>query len=158
MEIQLTVKSKSGGGTRSLRFPAAQPVVAGRNPEAAVPLEGTALSREHFSIECRSGRLYVADNSSNGTWVNGALVGRGQKRELRPEDVVEVAGYEINCLLAGEPTAPAAVIRAPASAPVPAGAWAAFRARLGPPLEGAEKFSLLLIAATAVLTAIYLSS
>ena len=103
MDIQLFVRSKSDGAVRSYKFPAGPPVVIGRNPEAVVPLEGSALSRDHFSIEYRGGSLYVTDTSSNGTWVNGELVGRGKSKAVGVADLVEVAGYEINYKLAGEP-------------------------------------------------------
>src|ERR1700722_11550440 len=93
LEIQLFVKAKSDGSVRSFKLPAGPPVVIGRNPEAVVPIEGSALSRDHFSIEYRDGSVWVADTSSNGTWINGDLIGRGKSRPVGIADLVEVAGY-----------------------------------------------------------------
>ena len=79
MEIQLFVKAKSDGSARNYKLPAGALVVIGRNPEAVVPLEGSALSRDHFSIEYRDNAVWINDTSSNGTWVNGELDWTGQQ-------------------------------------------------------------------------------
>jgi len=166
LDIQLFVKTKSDGAVRSFKFPAGAPVVIGRNPEAVVPLEGSALSRDHFSIEYRGGSVYVTDTSSNGTWVNGELIGRGKSRVIGVADLVEVAGYEINYKLLGEPAQSAAQSAAGAtprgtSPAGPAPAWQGFldRARnfVGP-FGGAEKMAAGLILCAAVLTLIYFYS
>ena len=166
MDIQLFVRSKSDGAVRSYKFPAGPPVVIGRNPEAVVPLEGSALSRDHFSIEYRGGSLYVTDTSSNGTWVNGELVGRGKSKAVGVADLVEVAGYEINYKLAGEPAQSDTKATPPAispsqSAASPAPAWLGFldpaRKFVGP-FGRAEKLAVVLILCAAALTLIYFYS
>ena len=166
MDIQLFVKTKSDGAVRSFKFPAGPPVVIGRNPEAVVPLEGSALSRDHFSIEYRGGSVYVTDTSSNGTWVNGELIGRGKSRAIGVADLVEVAGYEINYKLLGEPAQSASQSAAGATSPgtSPAGPAPAWKGLLGRarnfvgPFGGAEKTAVGLILCAAALTLIYFYS
>lgn len=165
MEIQLFVKSKSDGAVRSYQIPAGAPVVIGRNPEAVVPLEGSALSRDHFSIEYRDGSVWVADTSSNGTWVNGELVGRSKSRPVGIADLIEVAGYEFNFKLVGVPTAPVAPT-APgqkhnnAALPAPT-ALGGLLDRIGSfvgPFGGAEKLAVVLILSSIALVLIYFYS
>lgn len=154
MDIQLFVKSKADGSVRSFKLPAGAPVVIGRNPDAVVPLEGSALSRDHFTIEYRDGSVWVADTSSNGTWVNGELIGRGKGRPVGIADLIEVAGYEFNYKLAG------------AAAPEPATRPAATRQagvldRIGNfvgPFGGAEKLALAAILGAIVLVIVYFNS
>ena len=172
MDIQLFVKTKSDGAVRSFKFPAGPPVVIGRNPEAVVPLEGSALSRDHFSIQYRDGAVYVTDTSSNGTWVNGELIGRGKSKTVGIADLVEVAGYEINYKLLGSPSPSATSSNAkaippgtspakPAAVPTAAPAWKGpldqVRDFVGP-FGRVEKFAVLLILCAAALTLIYFCS
>ncbi len=166
MEIQLFVKSKADGSVRSYTLPVGAPVVIGRNPEAVVPLEGSALSRDHFSIEYRDGTVHVSDTSSNGTWVNGDLIGRGKTRAVGIADVVEVAGYEFNYKLSGEAKQAGAVAvtrpGGPArNLPDPTSGWTRAldqaRAFVGP-FGGAEKMAVALIVSAATLVIIYFYS
>ncbi len=164
MEIQLFVKTKSDGSVRTYKLPVGAPVIIGRNPEAIVPLEGSALSRDHFSIEYRDGSVWVADSSSNGTWINGELIGRGKSRVAGMADVVEVAGYEFNYKLTGDPTPSGAAVVKTAGAvtpPSPAPVWSRVvdqvRTFVGP-FGGAEKMAVALILSAATLVFIYFNS
>lgn len=169
MDIQLFVKTKSDGTVRSFKFNADAAVVIGRNPEAVVPLEGSALSRDHFNIQYRDGTIYVTDTSSNGTWVNGELIGRGKSKAVGIADQIEVAGYEMNYKLlatpekasgqaVAKPGAPAAAT-SPKAPPVPA--WRGILTKVSDfvgPFGGAEKFAVLLIVCAAALTLVYFNS
>jgi predicted component of type VI protein secretion system len=166
LDIQLFVKTKSDGAVRTFKFPAGPPVVIGRNPEAVVPLEGSALSRDHFSIEYRGDSVYVTDTSSNGTWVNGELIGRGKSKAVGVADLVEVAGYEINYKLLGGPEQSPPQTAVPATSPARSGAsappaWMRFldpaRKFVGP-FGRAEKMAVVLILCAAALTLIYFYS
>ena len=164
MDIQLFVKAKSDGAVRSYTLPAGAPVVIGRNPEAVVPLEGSALSRDHFSIEYRDGSVWFTDTSSNGTWVNGELIGRGKSRAVGIADLVEVAGYEFNYKLSGT-AQPATAATKPGVQSGPASAAAQSRQGLLDqighfvgPFGGAEKMAVVVILCAAGLVLIYFYS
>ncbi len=49
-----------------------EPVTLGRGPENSLVVPGTSASREHAKITTRSGRFYLVDHSTNGTYVRQA--------------------------------------------------------------------------------------
>lgn len=62
--------------------------VVGRSRSCDVRLVDDAVSRRHARVTVRGGCWTIEDlGSSNGTWVNGRPLDRG---ELRPGDVVEL--------------------------------------------------------------------
>ena len=65
------------------------PFIVGRDPErSALAVEDPRASRAHFSVTMRDGSYYLQDlGSSNGTFVNGALV--GSERLLADGDTIE---------------------------------------------------------------------
>ena len=76
-------------------------VIVGRTPTCDVDLthylEGylKAISRQHFKIAYSRGEgYYIVDISHNGTWINNSLLSRGERRILRDEDIVKLAGAE----------------------------------------------------------------
>lgn len=68
----------------------------GRGPQSPLPLDGSALSREHFSLVKEAGAVRIRDLSSNGTWVNGQRLGRADQPPLAPGAVIEIAGYRFH--------------------------------------------------------------
>jgi predicted component of type VI protein secretion system len=58
-------------------------------------LDGTGISREHLAIQSEEGGLYITDLSSNGTWVNGSRVAKGQKLRIKDGDLIELPGFEV---------------------------------------------------------------
>lgn len=69
--------------------------VFGREITSPVRLEGSEISREHFTLTLQDDGVYLEDLSANGTQVNGDTVARGRSRKLREGDVVSVPGYEL---------------------------------------------------------------
>lgn len=71
----------------------------GRGPGVDWVLADTEqmVSRRHFTAAFRGGDWQVADESSNGTFVNhdGAPIGKGNRRTLRDHDRLRAGPYEI---------------------------------------------------------------
>src|SRR4030095_11872531 len=86
MQVQLVVKSSSEPTPRDYIFRMKERVVLGRSPESAVPLEGTAISREHLVLELNGDKVYATDLSNNGTWVNGNRLKREEPIQLSSGD------------------------------------------------------------------------
>ncbi|MDE2295913.1 MAG: type VI secretion system-associated FHA domain protein TagH [Gammaproteobacteria bacterium] len=68
-----------------------------RDNEWMLPDPERYLSGKHVRIECRAGRYYLVDTSSNGTYVNGAQVplGRFHDYALQDGDYVRIGEYEL---------------------------------------------------------------
>lgn len=57
-------------------------------------------SRQHAAITLDKNGLVVEDlNSLNGTWVNGARLAAGQKRPLRPNDVIQIGTVHLRLVI-----------------------------------------------------------
>ena len=51
--------------------------------------EIAALSQYHFTIErVNTEKIFIEDHSSSGTYVNGSLIGKGNKGHLRSGDTI----------------------------------------------------------------------
>ncbi len=85
-ELRLTYKDRHVNlDTRLLEF------VIGRNPSCDLVVDDAFASRRHASIECRRGKFFVLDHSTNGTYV-GKL--DGEVTLLRREALqLEGAGF-----------------------------------------------------------------
>ena len=71
-------------GVRVLHLTSDNSLVVGRSSEADVVLPDSMLSRRHARFEYRAGRVWVQDlNSTNGTRVNGAEIGRDAAARMR---------------------------------------------------------------------------
>lgn len=64
----------------------------GRTKAANLILSSRTVSRHHADVTYDSGRYVLYDNSSNGTWINGALVAVAQA--LREGDTVKFGDVE----------------------------------------------------------------
>jgi hypothetical protein len=68
-------------------------LVIGRNPACDIVLSGAAVSRRHARLSFRDGNWILQDlDSTNGTVVNGALVGRCK---LQPGDGVNIGDEQL---------------------------------------------------------------
>jgi hypothetical protein len=57
-------------------------------------------SRQHAAITFDNNFLVVEDlNSLNGTWVNGARLPIGQKRPLKPNDVIQIGTVQLKLVI-----------------------------------------------------------
>ena len=99
---------------RGLKIGAEFPIYEGRNTlghfaEKPVDIdlmnqesvEQIWCSRQHAVITFDKGIVAVEDlNSLNGTWLNGVLVPRGQRRQLKPGDVLQVGTVQMRLEMA----------------------------------------------------------
>lgn len=92
-------------------------IVLGRGPQSPIALDGSAVSREHLSLEVRGGALWATDVSSNGSYFNGRTLTPGAPQLVGPSDEVRVGDYTVRFrVVADEPEPPAP---APSERPVP---------------------------------------
>lgn len=81
--------------TLNLTFRPGQDAAIGRDKELCGPAafpDAVILSRVHCSFTItEQGEAAVQDLSSNGTFLNGARIGKGNRRVLRKGDTVTVA-------------------------------------------------------------------
>lgn len=110
MEVQLLVRSNSEEAPRDYIFPMKERVVLGRSPESAVPLEGTAISREHLVLELVGDTVYATDLSNNGTWINGNRLRREERIQLSSGDSLELPDYQISFHVHQKPEGPAPIV------------------------------------------------
>ncbi len=96
METVLTFHSKIDGAVQELRCPANERVVLGRGPDSPILLDGTGISRDHIAIQVEEENLFITDLSSNGTWINGERIPKGQRCRVRESDLIELPGYEVH--------------------------------------------------------------
>lgn len=104
MEIFLSIRAKADSSTREVKFGIGDGLVVGRGAEQGVLLDGPDLSREHLVITAQDANLFVADLSSNGTWVNGKKLQRSVKVRVQEGDLIEVPGYALSFKLANQPS------------------------------------------------------
>jgi predicted component of type VI protein secretion system len=76
-----------------------QKITIGRHLGSPVVLQGDRLSRHHFSLMVIDGALTVEDLSSNGTWLNGALLKEQMSAQVKSGDIVEIPGYEMQVMI-----------------------------------------------------------
>lgn len=93
MNILLSIRSTSDQSIREVHYALDDQLVIGRGAEQGILLDGEGLSREHFLLGTDGTNFYLADLSSNGTWINGTKLARSVRTRVRPEDSIEVPGY-----------------------------------------------------------------
>ncbi|CAK7272731.1 serine/threonine protein kinase [Sporothrix epigloea] len=89
-----TKEGKKGGKNNGSDHPSSKGYLIGRHPECDVVVDDPIISNRHCLIFAEhKGHDTVAileDLSSNGTFINEALVGRNQRRELQEKDEIAV--------------------------------------------------------------------
>jgi class 3 adenylate cyclase len=69
---------------------------AGVEPSRRLILDNPAISRDHVELRSEPGRgAHLVDMSTNGTWLNGRRVERGEAIPLRDGDRIELGGQEL---------------------------------------------------------------
>lgn len=69
---------------------------AGIDPRQRLILDDPSISRDHLELRCgRGGITWLVDHSTNGTWVNGRRVERGEPVALDDGDRIEVGDLEL---------------------------------------------------------------
>lgn len=125
-----------------MRLGADSPVVLGRGPDSPLMLAGTGISRDHVRLHCEGEVVWVTDLSSNGTWINGRRLTRGQSYALKAGDAVQLPGYDLEIGILNLETMPA-VAQAGAASDHPAAANAGKFSFLAPVTRFARSFSAL---------------
>lgn len=95
MELLISARSHTDGVEQRVRLAADSPIVLGRGPDSPLLLAGTGISRDHVRLHCEGEIIWVTDLSSNGTWINGRRLTRGQAYALKTGDAVQVPGYDL---------------------------------------------------------------
>jgi serine/threonine protein kinase len=83
--------------TKSISFSAAIEVIVGRDPATcAISFPDVAvLSRQHCRVFTMGRDAFLHDNSSNGTFLNGKLIGKDNKHLLRNGDIIAVVNPKL---------------------------------------------------------------
>lgn len=67
-------------------------LIIGRQPDCAIWLESTAVSRQHAQVVCRDSQYFVEDlGSSNGTYLNGKRI--EERASFTEEDTLQIGPY-----------------------------------------------------------------
>lgn len=109
MNVRVLIRSKSGEVPQEVLVPAEAPFVLGRGSNSAAPLDGPGISREHLAVGLEGNSIVVTDLSVNGAWVNGKRLPAKEKYRVKPSEVVELPGYELEFQPVSPPQTPAAV-------------------------------------------------
>jgi pSer/pThr/pTyr-binding forkhead associated (FHA) protein len=104
--IEFFISGKNDPRSLTLNWDLNDRAVFGREITSPFRLEGPEISREHFALAARDNLIYIEDLSSNGTFLNGGRVFKGQWQRVSLGDVIEVPGYQIQVGL--NPPEPAA--------------------------------------------------
>ncbi len=78
-------------------------LLIGRAPEAWLRLEDDEVSLHHASVTWSGAEWRLADLSSNGTWVDGARVPRGEPIAVTDETVFRMGATELRLVLSPPP-------------------------------------------------------
>jgi len=160
LQLELFVTSKTDNKVQSFRCELRDRLILGRGPESPVPLEDSAISREHLAFWLEAGAIFAADLSNNGSWVNGTRIPRSPGSRVAEQDSIEVPGYEIRFRVLPDTaaeTAPASLPPAAAQASGPASAGQRLSAVAGA-FSGLEKFLVVLALVSLGLLVYYLGS
>lgn len=69
---------------------------AGVEPSRRLILEDPSISRDHVELRSEPGRTaLLVDMSTNGTWLNGRRVERGEPIAIRDGDRIDLGGHEL---------------------------------------------------------------
>jgi pSer/pThr/pTyr-binding forkhead associated (FHA) protein len=86
--VRLSIQDAgSAGAPRALEVDR-YPVVLGSSAQADVEISGYYVSARHCTLHWEGERLWLADHSTNGTWVDGEHISRGARMPLANGAVV----------------------------------------------------------------------
>jgi predicted component of type VI protein secretion system len=162
VELSISVRSEKTGALDTVKCSLDTAVTLGRGPESPVALDGSGISREHLRLHIEGNALLVTDLSSNGTWLNGRRLTRGEPHAVTSAEAIRIPGFEI-CV---DPQNGSGGAAKQASAAAPQ--TAVEPARVGGPLESVlalwaslsnvDRFLIALAVATVVLVVLYFTS
>ncbi|HEY4046382.1 MAG TPA: FHA domain-containing protein [Acidobacteriaceae bacterium] len=159
MQVRLVVTNKVLNEATNCDFAVEEKITIGRHLGSPVLLQGDGLSRHHFSLMLVDNGLTIEDLSSNGTWLNGALLKAQMSARVKSGDIIEVPGYEMQVMLQGAEVAQKAQAKAPIALPSnePGPDRKASRAAVVRLLEPREAALLLFAVASFALISFFLS-
>ena len=99
MQVRLIVTNLASKEDTTCDLAVEEKIAIGRHLGSPVLLQGDRLSRHHFLLMVVDGALTVEDLSSNGTWVNGALLKEHMSARVESGDLIEVPGYEMQVMV-----------------------------------------------------------
>jgi predicted component of type VI protein secretion system len=99
MQVRLVVTNKASKESSNCALALEEKIIIGRHLGSPVVLQGDRLSRHHFSLIVIDGALTVEDLSSNGTWLNGALLKEQMSAKVKSGDIIEIPGYEMQVII-----------------------------------------------------------
>ena len=99
MQVRLVVTNKASNDSSSCDLALEEKITIGRHLGSPVVLQGDRLSRHHFSLMVIDEALTVEDHSSNGTWLNGALLKEQMSAQVKSGDIIEIPGYEMQVMV-----------------------------------------------------------
>jgi predicted component of type VI protein secretion system len=161
MQVAISVRSEETGALDTVRCALDTAVMLGRGPESPVQLDGTGISREHLRLHMEGNALFVTDLSSNGTWVNGRRLTRGEPQAVTSTEAIRIPGFEIHIesgSLKAERKQPAAPASEAAAEPVRVGGRLKSVLALGASFSKLDRFLIALALATIVLVVLYFIS
>ena len=95
MDVRVLIRPKSGDQPQEVLVPGQTPFVLGRGPSSAALLDGPGISRDHLAVSLEGANILVTDLSVNGAWVNGKRLPTNEKYKMKPGEVLELPGYEL---------------------------------------------------------------
>lgn len=102
MKTKLVIEEiRKGAENRVLGSLSEGEVLVGRDPTCGIPLQNTAVSRQHGVFQqFKDHWLYKDLGSTNGSWLNGLPLGEGQWRIVRTGDLMQLADIAVKIGLA----------------------------------------------------------
>jgi predicted component of type VI protein secretion system len=113
MKLRLVVTNKESKESINFDLAIDDKITIGRHLGSPVLLQGDGLSRHHFSLAIVDGALSLEDLSSNGTWLNGALLKAQMSAQVKSGDIIEVPGYEMLVMMQSSDAPKSAQTEAP---------------------------------------------
>ncbi len=95
MNVRVLIRPKSGAAEQEVVVPGESPFVLGRGNSSAAVLDGPGISREHVEVSLDGANILVTDLSVNGAWINGKRLPPNEKHRVKPGEIVELPGYEV---------------------------------------------------------------
>ncbi|TCO78108.1 FHA domain protein [Plasticicumulans lactativorans] len=144
MPLTLTITSyqKLTPGVEAVRTLAEGTLSIGRavGNDWVLPDPELVISGRHCLIQAHGGDYYVTDTSTNGVFIGGRRLGRGNSQQLRQGDALTLGDYELRVDLAAAAAAPAPAHDLFADLGKPAAGADPF-AGLGTPTPAADPFA-----------------
>ena len=110
--LQLSIQDGKEGGPRTLQIEQF-PAVLGSSTHADIEISGYYASARHCTLHWDGQQLWIADHSTNGTWVDGERVHRGNRVALANGAVLGFGRDQGDADFARYPSVQAQLMRKP---------------------------------------------